>query len=45
MSQHSSESPSSIVPAPRPTLAPATLVFVGVWAGVFATFIVLGLRT
>ncbi len=46
MSQNSSESqPPIAVPATRQILAPSTVVFLAVWACVFAAFTILGLRS
>lgn len=45
MSQHSSESRPAVATAARPTVVPGALVFVAIWACVFAAFIVLGLRS
>ncbi|SDR67090.1 hypothetical protein [Opitutus sp. GAS368] len=39
------EQPLPSVTASRPAFPPGTLIAVGVWACVFATFIVLGLRS
>ncbi len=36
---------TSAVPENRPVFATGTLIFVGVWACVFAAFIALGLRS
>jgi len=39
------EQPLPAVTASRPVFAPATLIAVGVWACVFAAFVVLGLQS
>ena len=46
MSQPSPESQTPVaVPVARPNLAPSTVLFLAVWAGVFAAFTILGLRS
>ena len=39
------EQPLPLVTASRPGFSPGTLIAVGVWACVFATFVVLGLKS
>ena len=39
------EQPLPTVTASRPALTPGTLIAVGVWASVFALFVVLGLQS
>src|SRR4051812_12244413 len=39
MSQQTSDSRPAVLSAPRPTFAPTTVVFVAIWACVFAAFI------
>jgi hypothetical protein len=39
------EQPMPAATASRPVFAPGTLIAVGVWACIFAAFVVLGLRS